>query len=258
MPKRSSPLAAGCAFAFIALVALGILGVIGFFTVGGLAEVHKQSALMARARPVDATVIASEVRRETFGSSTSTGAQHTSTTHIVHVPVVTYSYQFQGTPHQSDDIYTFPRNGSEAWAQRIADGYPPGSPVTAYVDPAHPERAFLVRGWVPDPYYLVYTGAGCFTILISMGVLATFFLPRLSKRIAIIGAPVGFIFIAYAAAHYWMHAGFTSSTPDWIALGALATPALPFLALLLAKGWRRKFIGNNRSSAVSMGSSSKA
>lgn len=237
----STPVAAGCALVFIGLVALGILGVIGFFAVGGLIEVHTQAALMARAQPVPATIISSDVRRETFRSSSSTGGRHTSTTTVVYLPAVTYTYDFQGGPHESDDVYTFPRNGSDSWAQGVAAQFPPGAKVTAYADPAHPERAFLIRAWVPDPYYLVYTGGGCLAILTSMAALATFFFPRISKRIAIIGAMMSFAIIAYAAAHYWIHVGFAATTPDWIALAALAAPLLPFGAVWLAKGWRRKF-----------------
>lgn len=243
MPENpeSANRAFGCAIAFIGLVALGIFSVICFFAVGGLIEIHKQSGLMARAVPVEATIMSSDVRRETFRSSSSSGGSHTSTTSIVYLPDVTYSYAFGGATHQSDDVYTFPRNGSEPWARRVADQFPPGTTVTASADPAHPERAFLIRAWVPDPYYLVYTGAGCFAILVSMGVLATFFFPRVSRRIAMIGAPIGFVVIAYASFHYWIHVGFAAAAPDWIGLGALATPLLPLGAVLLANGWRRKF-----------------
>lgn len=241
MSTRSNLLPFGCALGFIGLVALGIFAVICFFAIGGLIEVHKQSALMARAQPVDAVIVSADVRRDLVRHTSSTQGRSTSTTTITYVPEIRYTYAVAGAEHTSTQVHTFPQNGTEPWAQSIVAQFPPGTRVTAYADPAHPDRAFLIRAWMPDPYYLVYTGAGCFAILTSMGVLATFFFPRISKRIAIIGAPIGFVFIAYAAAHYWTHVGFTSSTPDWLALGALATPALPFLALLLAKGWRRKF-----------------
>lgn len=240
MPTRT-PLAAGCAIVFIALVALGILGVIGFFSIGGLIKVHEQSALMARAQPVDATIVSAEVRRDVVRHTSSTRSRSTSTTTITYIPEVRYSYAIAGAEHTAAQVYTFPRNGAESWARSVVAQFPPGAQVTAYADPAHPGRAFLIRAWVPDPYRLVYTGAGCFAILTSMAALATFYFPRISNHIALVGACISFAVIAYAAAHYWTHVGFASSTRDWLALGALATPALPFLSLLLAKGWRRKF-----------------
>ena len=62
-------------------------------------------------------------------------------------PMVRYAYQVQGTDYQSRQVLPVEYSSSEAWAARVARRFQVGQRVTAYHNPRHPERAFLVREW---------------------------------------------------------------------------------------------------------------
>lgn len=69
-------------------------------------------------------------------------------------PEVRYRYTVDGVEHESDVfLHGMESGGSESWAQRIADRYPPGARVTVLHHPVLPEKACLDAefgffGWV--------------------------------------------------------------------------------------------------------------
>jgi hypothetical protein len=86
--------------------------------------------------PVEATVLASGVRHDyhPLGS--------------IYYPEIDYRYEIDGRRYVSDRVF---RSGADArgrrdarWARQVVSDYAPGARVTARVDPARPDRAFLV------------------------------------------------------------------------------------------------------------------
>jgi len=100
-------------------------------------------AIAARSwRAHECKILRSEVRRH----ATSQGRDGYS-------PEILYSYAVDDHEHRSDTFNFFEYSASGwASAQRIANGYRPGSAVTCYVNPADPDDATLNRdpslGWL--------------------------------------------------------------------------------------------------------------
>ena len=113
------------------------------------------------AATVDATVIAAGV---TEGQNAE--AQ------TVYAPNVTYRYTYEGTDYTSSSV--FPGTGdvvnSESRAQEIVDRFAPGKEVTAYVNTANPNSAFLIDEQAPLWYWAGPIIGG---LLILYGVYAT-------------------------------------------------------------------------------------
>lgn len=66
-------------------------------------------------------------------------------------PVVVYSYAYEGSNYTASTVTPISMSAGNGWAQSIASRYRPGSPTTAYVNPAHPNNAYLLRrvSWMP-------------------------------------------------------------------------------------------------------------
>lgn len=112
----------GCLAVFLSMfAALGL----GIFSV----EVYR----VATWRPVTATVISSDV---------GTVAGNKGNTYK---PVVVYNYAYEGAPYTSAVVTPVNISAGEDWAKSIASRYRPGSTTTAYVNPAHPNNAFLLH-----------------------------------------------------------------------------------------------------------------
>jgi hypothetical protein len=112
----------GCLAAFLSLfVAIGL----GIFSL----EVYRISTW----RPVTAQVVSSTI-------ATVRGDKGNT-----YKPLVVYNYTYDGNPYQSSAVTPITISAGESWAQAIADKYVPASITTAYVNPAHPSNAFLLR-----------------------------------------------------------------------------------------------------------------
>ena len=112
----------GCLAAFLSLfVAIGL----GMFTL----ELYR----VATWRPVAATVFSSDV-------ATVRGDKGDT-----YKPVVTYNYSYDGMQYQASSVTPISMSAGEDWARSIASRYRPGSATTAYVNPDHPNNAYLLR-----------------------------------------------------------------------------------------------------------------
>jgi hypothetical protein len=60
-------------------------------------------------------------------------------------PVVVYNYGYKGIQYEASAATPISISAGQNWAQGIADRFQPGQTTTAYVNPAHPNNAFLLR-----------------------------------------------------------------------------------------------------------------
>jgi hypothetical protein len=60
-------------------------------------------------------------------------------------PVVMYNYSYDGMQYQASSVTPISISAGEDWARSIASRYRPGSATTAYVNPDHPNNAYLLR-----------------------------------------------------------------------------------------------------------------
>ena len=67
-------------------------------------------------------------------------------------PRLTYEYQVNGQRFTCREVTPIERWGSMEWSRSVLASHPPGGGYTAFVDPADPARAFLVRSYAFDPY----------------------------------------------------------------------------------------------------------
>jgi hypothetical protein len=74
--------------------------------------------------------------------------------HTSYSPAITYSYVFQNRAYQSTQVLPFTESGSSSWARSILDRFPAGADITAYVDPAAPQDAVLVKTYSTSPYFI--------------------------------------------------------------------------------------------------------
>lgn len=120
----------------------GGLGLMLLFV--GVTQYFLQKRIAANARPVQVTIIRSEViRSETKDTDTSLTR---STSTVTWSPEVAFTYQVNGQTYESDmlrpNIIGTGFASQEAAAEEIA-AYPSGARVIAHVDEAHPDKAFL-------------------------------------------------------------------------------------------------------------------
>lgn len=107
---------------------------------GALADAQYQHYVTTRYQKVPATVSASEVK--------SWRSDHE--TH--YAPEVKYQYEVGGKMYESDRIAPLTVSGSEEWANSIVTRYRAGEPCDAFYDPANPNQAVLLRGYIFRPY----------------------------------------------------------------------------------------------------------
>lgn len=110
--------------------------------------------------PVSAVVTRSKVII-THGKSTSYRAQ------------IDYRFTVAGTPYQSTRTKFTGSVGGEAASNAMVAAHPVGSPITAYYDPASPDRAVLIRGLGREDYIIV--GAMLPLLAIPVGWFAFLF-----------------------------------------------------------------------------------
>lgn len=112
----------------------------------GVTQFVQQRRNLADARPIDAVVVRSEVVSSTTADTDGRVGFSNSTTS--HSPEVRFRYQVLGTEYESDRLYPniIARGyaSTESAAEALAP-FPLHATVRAYVDPSHPEQAFLIR-----------------------------------------------------------------------------------------------------------------
>ncbi|MFI5312193.1 MAG: DUF3592 domain-containing protein [Gemmatimonadales bacterium] len=106
---------------------------LGIFVAVGLGMFTLEVYRVATYRPVQATVIMTDIRT-VRGSKGSTYA-----------PLVTYRYSWQGVTYTGAGVTPVSISASMKWATALRDRFQAGKVVTAYVNPGRPASAFLVR-----------------------------------------------------------------------------------------------------------------
>ncbi|MGB9951181.1 DUF3592 domain-containing protein [Haloarcula marismortui] len=138
--------------ALLLLLAVGLLGFGGY-------DYVQQSQAVDNAVPVQATITDSSVDRMDGGRG------------IDYEPEIRYTYQYQGETYTSEQV--FPSTGVRTYSDRsraesVVDSYEPGTTTRAYVSPADPDGAFLIRERTPFPLRAIAAGG----VLAAIGVLS--------------------------------------------------------------------------------------
>jgi hypothetical protein len=135
--KKQRSMAGTLVFIVFAAFGLVMLGV-------GVREWLMQRSTLAAAQPVPATITKSEVFTSRSADTDRSVQRNTSTS--TYRPEVSFEYEVGGVRYTSDllrpSIIVTGYASREAAAELLTP-YPLGARVTAHVDPAHPERAFL-------------------------------------------------------------------------------------------------------------------
>lgn len=138
------------------VILFGGLGVMLVYV--GVTQFFMQRRIAAHARPVQAEIIHSEVIRSETRDSDRSVTRNTST--VSFTPEVAFRYSVKGTVYESDllrpNIIVTSFASHEAAAEEIA-AFPVGAQVQAWVDEAHPDKAFLIleKGIGPIVFMLV-------------------------------------------------------------------------------------------------------
>jgi hypothetical protein len=125
----------------------------------GTTQWRQQRRALARAEPVEALIVESRVQVSTTRDTDRELTRSTSTTS--HLPIVRFRYGVGAGTHESDRLRpTIIGTGHasyEAAAAEIAP-FPVGATVRAWVNPAHPEAAFLVAERSNGPVVFIVLG----------------------------------------------------------------------------------------------------
>lgn len=125
----------------------------------GLRQYLLQRRLLSHANPVEAEVVVSEVQSSTSSGSGSGPLRKSGTTS--HVPVVRFRYQVHGTWHESDLLR--PTSIARGHASRDSAAaeltpYPVGARVIARVNPALPDKGYLLEEASAAPVVFIILG----------------------------------------------------------------------------------------------------
>ncbi|HPF24551.1 MAG TPA: DUF3592 domain-containing protein [Hyphomonas sp.] len=124
----------------------------------GVTQFFLQRRIAANARPVDAEITRSDITKSVSMDTDRSVARNTSTTS--YTPNVAFRYSVNGTVYESDmfrpNIIGTGYSSHEDAAAELAP-FPLGAKVTAWVDEAHPDKAFLIleKGNGPIVFMLV-------------------------------------------------------------------------------------------------------
>ena len=121
-----------------------VIGFLGLFVALGVSGVIVELERLATWRAVPAVVQESHI-----------DAVKGSKGGVSYKPVVTYTYQVEGTSYTSSSVTILPESRSWGWAIGISQRYRPGAHATAYVDPGNPHKAFLVNEFSGIPLLFV-------------------------------------------------------------------------------------------------------
>lgn len=139
-------------FALFAGFGLVMLGV-------GVREWLLQRSALAAAQEVEATITKSEVFTSHEAGSSRGKVRGDQTT--TYRPDVAFEYTFGGTRYTSDQLRPSAiamGYASHDSAAEVLRPFPVGARITAYVDPAHPERGFLDKSPSAGPLVFVIVG----------------------------------------------------------------------------------------------------
>lgn len=122
-------------------------GLAGIFLLAGIHFARQQARKLATFRPVPAKVISSGVLSTTADEGESSG----------HTPDIRYTYTTGGKTYETNTVLASGNNGTGglAWAEQVVEQYPDGTTTTAYIDPADPSKAFLIREASVGPYVFI-------------------------------------------------------------------------------------------------------
>lgn len=145
------------------VVQMIVFGVIAAFAMVmlyvGLTELVAQRRALANAVPVEAEIIWSDVKESRSHDSDQRLLRSNSTTS--YTSEVRFKYTVAGVPYVSDmlrpTVIVQGHASRDSAAEEIA-AFPMGAKVSAWVDPAAPERAFLVKEGFAGP--IVFTILG--------------------------------------------------------------------------------------------------
>lgn len=127
----------------------------------GAYDYVQQSDAIRDAVEVDATITEADVVTRSSVSGQAGGKVH-------YEPDVEFAYQYQDTTYTGTHVYPAdiaPEYGSRSKAEALVDEYENGTSVTAYVDPADPEHAFLKNRTSNEP--LLFAGVGAVISLLG-------------------------------------------------------------------------------------------
>ena len=148
----------------VLLIAIGVL----FAGLGGSLYLDQQAAI-ENSVPIEGTVLTSEVEIDRPSDPDDPTSYY---------PVVTYRYEYDGQSYTNDNVFpgTGRQSTSESRAAEIVREYADGETVTVYVDPAEPQRSFLLKESA-ELFHFVFIGIGGFAALSGMVSLARRVLP---------------------------------------------------------------------------------
>ncbi len=108
------------------------MGFLSLFMGVGVLILLLQVVMLLTWRPVPATVL-------------STGIEDVRVNRgrMSYRPVVTYRYAIGGRQYTSSGVTPLNESRGYAWAEAVIERYHRGQTITAYVDPQHPDRAFV-------------------------------------------------------------------------------------------------------------------
>lgn len=177
---------------------------------------------------VPAQVVAQEIREHSDSDGDPT-----------YGPVLKLRYLADGMPAEGEGLLAIEMSSSEGWAKEQLAPFPVGARITAWADPAHPERAFVVREASVIPYVLILVPM----IFVCVGAMFLLFPPGPGK-VYEPGTPwaARTFWIVWngagiaAAAHYFsqpgsLHAGGIGVFGAYLGIGFLATGILARRAL---------------------------
>jgi len=130
----------------------------GLFTLLGVWTAITQARKLRTYVPAPATITSSEVAIK----SDSDGSTY--------APKISYVYHAGGQAREGTAALAIEFSTSNrSWAEKIVRRYPPGKMTQAYVDPLHPEKAFLVHELTVMPYGMVMFSM--IFVIIGLGII---------------------------------------------------------------------------------------
>ena len=125
----------------------------------GVTQFVQQRRSLEHAERVDATIVHSEVFTSTSADTDHRLGRSNSTT--THRPDVKFRYRVSGQEYESDLMYPtiiVTSYASHASAREALAPFPLQAKVRAYVDPSHPEQAFLIASSRNGPIVFIIIG----------------------------------------------------------------------------------------------------
>jgi hypothetical protein len=110
-----------------------IVGFLGIFVAIGIGLFGLEVYRVATWQPVSARVLSVGIREVPHDDGST------------YAPVVQYQYVINRQWYVSDRVLPINMSSSRGWAERMRDRFRPGEQITAYVNPAKPSSAYLLR-----------------------------------------------------------------------------------------------------------------